>query len=247
MRHFRSALFSLGFIASTLFFAVTCIVTILLPFRWRYYYISRWCMVNLWWLKVTCGITHHVEGMENIPPGPCIVLSKHQSTWETLAYAIIFPTQSWVMKKELMWVPFFGWGVALMQPIAIDRGSGHRAVQSIIEQGCRKLNEGRWVIIFPEGTRIPPGKRGRYGIGGPVLAEKSGRPVIPIAHNAGEFWPRRSFIKNPGVIRMVVGPPIDSTGRSAAEIRELAQQWIEGKMPEISIADYSGEPVQGLK
>mgnify|MGYP001563420467 CR=1 FL=1 len=230
----RSLIFYIGFIANTVVFAVLCLFLVPVPFRYRFKLITLWNVSVLWWLKITCGIRYQIEGMQQLPEGPCIILSKHQSTWETIAFAALFPPQAWVLKRELLWVPFFGWGLALTEPIAIDRGSGIKAIQRIVEVGSQRLKQGRWIIIFPEGTRMAPGERGRYGIGGAKLAEKSGYPVIPIAHNAGELWPRRSFLKRPGTVRVVIGPKIDSHGRSASEIRQLSEQWIETKMAEIS-------------
>ncbi|MEE8482371.1 MAG: lysophospholipid acyltransferase family protein, partial [Acidiferrobacterales bacterium] len=170
---------------------------------------------------------------ENIPQGAVIIMGKHQSTWETFAFQQIFPPQVWVLKRELLRLPFFGWALALMEPIAINRGAGHRAVEQIIEQGRKRLQEGRWVTVFPEGTRVPTGKRRRYGMGGAVLAAETGFPVLPVAHNAGTYWPRRSVKLHPGTIRVVIGPVIDPKGLTAEEIRDRAEDWIETKMMEL--------------
>jgi 1-acyl-sn-glycerol-3-phosphate acyltransferase len=238
MLYIRSLLFSMGMLGATLVFSLLALLLAPLPFLWRYRIIMQWNTFNLWWLKLTCGIDYVLEGSENVPQEPAIVFSKHQSTWETMALTRIFPPQVWVLKRELLWVPFFGWGLALLQPIAINRGAGRKAVQQIIHTGCQRLATGRWVIVFPEGTRIPPGKKGRYGIGGAVLAEASGAPVVPVAHNAGEYWPRRSFIKRPGTIHMVIGPVIRSEGKSAQQIRQCAEQWIEQTMQRITNKKY---------
>ena len=170
----------------------------------------------------------------HITSGASIVFAKHQSTWETIALQKIFPQQVWVAKRELLWIPFFGWGLALMKAISIKRGTGQAAVQQLVTEGKSRLDEGLWVIIFPEGTRIPPGKKGRYRIGGAVLAEQSGYPIVPVAHNAGEYWPRRSFIKRPGTIQVRIGRPITPAGRSAQEILDVASAWIEERMAEIT-------------
>jgi 1-acyl-sn-glycerol-3-phosphate acyltransferase len=159
-----------------------------------------------------------------------VILAKHQSAWETIAFQQIFPPQTWVLKRELLWIPLFGWALALLRPIAIDRGAGRVAIEQVIEQGRERLQSGIWVVVFPEGTRVAPGTRRRYGIGGAALAAASGYPVVPVAHNAGSFWPRRGFRKRPGMIRVVIGPVIDSHGKTAEEIRRQAEEWIENTM-----------------
>lgn len=233
MLFIRSLLFACGMALSTLVFAPLAVLTFPFPFRVRYRFITQWARFNLWWLERTCRLRYRVVGRENIPAGNAIVFCKHQSAWETLALQNIFPPQVWLLKRELLWIPFFGWGLAMLEPIAIDRRSGRKAVTQLLEQGRKRLADGRWVIIFPEGTRVPPGQTGRYGIGGAVLAAQTGYPVVPVAHNAGEFWPRRSFIKRPGTITVVIGPPIETRGKSAEQIREEARAWIEGTMREI--------------
>ncbi len=177
---------------------------------------------------------YQVEGVENIPEGNAVIMCKHQSTWETLALQVIFPPQVWVMKRELLKVPFFGWGLAMLEPIAIDRKARGKARQQLIEQGTQRLEAGRWVVIFPEGTRIPPGKKGRYALGGASLAHSSGYPVVPMAHNAGEFWPRRQFTKQPGTIQVRIGPLIEGKDKSVEEINAEVEAWIEGQMQEIT-------------
>ena len=188
----------------------------------------------LFLLRHLCGIRYQILGAENIPKTPSIVLSKHQSAWETLAFQKIFPPQVWVLKKELLLIPFFGWGLAMTSPIAIDRKSGKKALEQIVEQGRERLKQGFWIVIFPEGTRIPPGKRGKYRIGGAWLATHTNVPVVPVAHNAGEFWGRNSFIKMPGTITVSIGKPIDPTGMEAGELNEKVEAWIENEMLRIS-------------
>lgn len=235
MNYIRSFMFSAGMLISMLFFSVAGVTLYLLfvPFSIRYRFITQWSRFTLWWLNLTCGIDYEVEGEEQIPDQPAILFCKHQSTWETLALQQIFPPQVWVLKRELMWLPLFGWAMATLKPIAIDRNAGRKAVKKIIEVGTERLRSGLWVVIFPEGTRVPPGETKRFGIGGALLAAKSGYPVIPVAHNAGEFWPRRAFLKKPGTVKVVIGSPIESKGRSAAEINQLAQEWIEKTMARI--------------
>lgn len=229
----RSALFNLILWLSVLVYAPLTLFTFPFPFVQRYRFISQWARFQIWLLKVLCRLDYRVEGLEHLPPGPAIILAKHQSAWETIAFQRIFPPQTWVLKRELLWVPFFGWGLALLKPIAIERGAGRRAVEQLVRQGRERLEEGIWVVIFPEGTRVAPGQRGRYRIGGAVLAAETGYPVVPVAHNAGSYWRRRSFVKWPGTIRVAVGPVIHTHGRSAEEILKRAEEWIEGKMPEL--------------
>lgn len=232
--YMRSSLFTGGLWLSTLIFSILLPLIFPLPYRWRYRCVLQWTQLNLWSLERICKLGYQVEGAENIPDKPTIVMSKHQSAWETLALQTLFEPQVWVLKRELLWIPVFGWGLAIMRPIAIDRKSGRRAVKQVVEQGKRRLTEGCWVVIFPEGTRVAPGRRLRYRLGGAVLAEESGFPVIPVAHNAGEYWPRRSFLKRPGTIRVVIGSPIESKARTAPEINKQVEEWIEGTMERIA-------------
>lgn len=182
----------------------------------------------LYVLKTVCHIDYVVEGLQHIPKNSSgIILCKHQSTWETFFLPTIFYDPAIIVKKELLRVPFFGWGMALMEPIGIDRNKTASAMQQIINQGKKCLDEGRWVIVFPEGTRVPVGTVGHYKLGGARLAEATGYPVIPVAHNAGRYWPRGKFIKRPGTVKIVIGPCIDVKGRKAGEILALAKDWIE--------------------
>jgi 1-acyl-sn-glycerol-3-phosphate acyltransferase len=229
----RSLLFNIGLWLSVMVFAPIALLTFPLPPLRRYRFISLWARFAIWWLGVTCRLYFRVDGRDHLPTDTAVVLAKHQSAWETIAFQMIFPPQVWVLKRELLWVPLFGWALALTQPIAIDRGSGRRAVEQIIAQGTERLSSGRWVVVFPEGTRMAPGQHGRFGIGGAVLAARSGHPVVPVAHNAGSFWPRRGFVKRPGTIRVVIGPLIQTSGRSAEEINRLAHDWIAQTMREI--------------
>jgi 1-acyl-sn-glycerol-3-phosphate acyltransferase len=223
-----------GMVPTTVIFALLGLLTFPFSYRWRYAVITQWTRFNLWWLALTCNVRYTVEGRENIPAGPAVILSKHQSAFETMVYQRIFPPHVWLLKRELLWLPFFGWGLAMLEPIAIDRKAGRKALQQLLTIGAKRLAAGRWVVIFPEGTRIAPGQKGRYAPGGAMLAAQSRYPVVPVAHNAGEFWPRRGFIKHPGTIRIVIGPVIDTANRSAQEINSLAEQWIEGTMARIS-------------
>jgi len=227
MLFLRSLLFSIGMILATIILATPCFITILLPYRWRYRYLNMWHRFVLWWLKVTCGVHYEIQGMENINGiDPAIIFCRHESTWETLAVTKFFPPQAWLLKRELLWVPFFGWALWVLEPIAIDRKAGRKALNKVIEQGKDRLGKGRWVIIFPEGTRLQPTETKQFGIGGAMLAAKSGVPVIPMTHNAGEFWPKRGFIKHPGTIKVVIGPAIQTEGRKVSEINQEAETWM---------------------
>lgn len=233
----RSGLFAAGMALSTLIVGSLAVFILPLPYPWRYRIVTRWSAFNLWWLTFTCRLRWHIEGREHVPERPTIVLCKHQSAWETIGLQLVFNPQTWVLKRELLWVPLFGWGLGSLEPIPINRASGRRAVEQIIAIGCERLRQGRWVVIFPEGTRTPAGQRQRYKIGGAALAEASGYPVVPVAHNAGDYWARRRFIKRPGTIRMVIGPVIESRGKSAADINKAAEAWIESTVERIRRED----------
>lgn len=199
----------------------------------RYRVTSSWTFIMLFLLRTVCGLKHRIIGAENIPKTPSIVLSKHQSAWETLAFQKIFPPQVWVLKKELLRIPFFGWGLAMTSPIAIDRSSGKAALDQVVEQGRDRLQNNLWVVIFPEGTRIPPGEKGKYRIGGAWLATHTNTLVVPVAHNAGELWGRNSFVKKPGTITVSIGEPIDPTGMEANELNAKVEDWIETEVARI--------------
>jgi 1-acyl-sn-glycerol-3-phosphate acyltransferase len=229
----RSLLFYIGQIISTILIAPIGIIAFPLDFKKRYYLITRWAVFNLWWLKICCNITYEIKGKDNIPGKPCIVMSKHQSAFETLALQQIFIPQVWILKKELLQIPIYGWGLASMQPIAINRDSTIKSFRQIADQGCERLQKGYWVIIFPEGTRVAPNKKKKYLPGGGMLAEKSGAQVVPVAHNAGRLWPRNSMIKKPGLITIKIGPVIESENKSAKEITGEVENWIEKEIREL--------------
>ena len=230
----RSLLFWIGFIVNTMVFGTLVVILFFTPSSFRLKIARLWSHVNNFLLKVFCGIDFTIQGKENLDVETAIILSKHQSTWETLALHSFTPYVHWVFKRELMYIPIFGWALALTDPIAINRGTGRVAIKQLITEGTKKLNDGKWMVLFPEGTRTSPGKSHKYKIGGSLLAEKSGYPVIPIAHNAGEFWPRHSFIKWPGTISVVIGPAIETKGRMAEDINTEVYNWIETTMKDIS-------------
>lgn len=232
--YLRSILFWIGFIINTAVFGLLIIFFFFTASSFRLKIARLWSYTNNFLLKYLCGIDFKVEGQENLNIKTAIILSKHQSTWETLALHSFTPYVRWVFKRELMFIPVFGWALALTDPIGIQRGAGRVAIKQLINEGTKKLKAGKWMILFPEGTRTVPGKTHKYKIGGALLAEKSGYPVIPLAHNAGEFWPRHSFIKWPGTISVVIGPAIETRGRSADEINKDVSGWIENTMKQIS-------------
>jgi len=232
----RSVAYELLRFAITVIFAVISLLTFAFKPITRYRIITAWSHLVVGMAWVICGVRYRVIGKDNLPASPAIVLSKHQSAWETLAYQIILPPQVWVLKRELLRVPFFGWGLAMMSPIAIDRGSAARALKQTLEQGRSRLSDGWWIVIFPEGTRTAPGKRGRYHLGGAWLACKTETPVVPIAHNAGSVWGRNAFIKYPGTITVSIGPVIEPAGMDPNAVNRKAEDWIENEVSRLGNA-----------
>lgn len=195
---------------------------------------QHWGKVNLRALESICGLSYRVQGEENLSSSTCIVLCKHQSAWETIALrALLPPENAWVLKRELLWVPVFGWALAAYRPITIDRNNVRRSLQKLLDQGKHRLEKGHWIVIFPEGTRVASGQRQHYSRGGAILAQKTGYPVLPIAHNAGVFWRRRAIEKHPGEITLVIGKPLDPTGLSATEITRRIEEWVERTVAEL--------------
>lgn len=230
----RSVLFTTFFFLSVCIAASLIAVFFFLPFEQRFKIARAWGHSMLWAGRVIVGMRWSFEGLENIPKGPCVIMMKHSSAFEIYAQLVMFPPQTWVAKHELLWLPFFGWGLAAMKPIAIDRGAGHHAVSQVVAKGCDRLREGIWVTIFPEGTRMPPGETRKYGVSGAALAQEANVMIVPVAHNAGDLWPRLVFTKRPGLVRFCIGPPISAQGRAPRETNLVVQEWIENKMLEIS-------------
>jgi 1-acyl-sn-glycerol-3-phosphate acyltransferase len=222
---FRNFLFYLGLIPVTIFFAILGNLCFFLPFKLRYYVITRWSHFFIFWAKITCGLRYKIDGKNHIPHKNTIVFANHQSMWETIFLQTLLPEQCWVLKKELLSIPFFGWGLALLDPIAINR-KNFNSVKALIHQGKERLEKGRWVIIFPEGTRVAPNAEHRYSRSGAALAEATGYPILPIAHNAGLYWPRGFFIKKSGTIQIVIGPVIETTGKTTSALTAEAEGWI---------------------
>lgn len=229
----RSCLYWLVLVIATPILTLLSYLILPLPPVLRYRIMTSWGALMLFSLRVFCGLRFRVRGADNIPAGPAMVMCKHQSAWETIALQHIFPPQVWVLKREVLRLPFFGWAIATLSPIAIDRGNRTQAQKYLMEAGRDRLDKGFWIVIFPEGTRVPPGQRGRYNTGGARLAADLNIPIIPVALNSGEFWPRNSFSKWPGMIDVVVGNPIETSGRKGQEIMREVEGWIEEQMTQI--------------
>jgi 1-acyl-sn-glycerol-3-phosphate acyltransferase len=234
MQWLGSLLFTTYLFVSTLLYAVFVLAVSWLPEGKLYPVAQFWARNQLAVLKLLCGLDYRVEGLENIPPGNHISMWKHSSAWETIAQMVIFPPQSWVLKRELMWIPVVGWAMRSMRPIAIDRKAGGSAVNQVLSQGKERLASGRWILIFPEGTRMPPGETRRYGVSGALLGSRTGKLIVPVAHNAGYFWQRRGLLKRAGIIRVVIGKPITTAGRDPRAINEEAQAWIESTVARLA-------------
>lgn len=241
MIYLRSFLFAIVLAIVTPPYAIFGVLTFPLPPWMRHRIITSWAPLVLWFVWRLLGIRYRVIGRENIPAGPAVILSKHQSAWETMALQVIFPPLCFVLKRELLRVPFFGWGLAQIPGIAIDRAAGKDALTQVVEQGRQRLKEGMWVVVFPEGTRVAPGTSHRYKPGGAILAKRAGVPVVPVAHNAGEFWRRNAFLKRPGEIIVSIGPVIEVKGVKADEINSRAEAWIEGEMRRLFPHHYRAE------
>ena len=228
-----SIFFTLCLFVSVPFYGTVALLAAPLRRPWTYGVAVAWVDSMFWLLRRLCGLDYRVEGLEHLPKRSSIVLMKHSSAWETLAQIKIFPRQTWVLKRELMWVPILGWVLWVLSPIAIDRRGGGAAVQQVVDQGRERLMAGVWVMVFPEGTRMPAGQTRRYGLSGVLLASAMGLPVIPVAHNAGYYWPRRGWLKRPGTIRVVIGAPIETRGVEPRVVNEQAQRWVEDTLARI--------------
>ena len=231
----RSIIFQVGLMVFTIPFTIFAIMTFPFTAILRYKIITLWAKSILFWLKFTCNLSFEVKGTSNIPKNSFMILSKHQSAWETLAFQEIFPPQVWVLKRELLWIPFFGWGLAMTSPIAINRSDGRKSLEHMLKQGLDRVKKGFCITIFPEGTRIKPKKIGRYHIGGAWLATQANLNIIPVAHNAGFYWPKNSFIKKPGVIKVSIGPEIITKNLSAATVNRKTKEWIENEMLKLNV------------
>jgi 1-acyl-sn-glycerol-3-phosphate acyltransferase len=243
MQAIRSLVYTTLMILGTAIFGVIVLISALLPLsiEQRYAVPRAWGLFLTWLAGVVCGLRYTIEGQENLPQQPFISLWKHSSAWDTMAQMFVVPPAAWLLKREVTWIPIVGWAVSTYKPIAINRSAGHSAVNQVVRQGRERLAAGMGIIVYPEGTRVAPGETRKYGISGALLATQTGTLVVPIAHNSGYFWRRRSIIKKPGTIRVVIGPPIDPTGLDPRQVNERAQQWIEAKIAEI-VAQPGGKP-----
>ena len=235
----RSCIFTLIVAAITVVWAFVCMLAAPLPYNQRYWVTARWNVTVIWLAQVLCGIRYRVIGTENLPDEPVILLSKHQSAWETIFYLMFMPRPLvFVFKKELHYIPFFGWGLALLRMIPIDRSKGKDAFAQVVTQGRQRLANGQWIIMFPEGTRIAVGKKGSYKTGGARLAIETNTTVVPLAMNSGDCWPKNAFIKSPGTITVSIGKPISPEGKTAQEIMLEVENWVEAEMRQISPQHY---------
>lgn len=221
----RLIAFYIGIIPATIIISTCGWMCAPLPAIYCYRIITSWSHFFIWWAKITCGLKYEVTGIENLPPAPYVVLANHQSMWEAIFMQVLLPPQSWVLKRELLWIPFFGWGLALIKPIAIDRSSS-AAVKLTLNKGIQRIKEGRVIVFYPEGTRLVPGAQRKYSRSGAALAIAAGVPVVPIAHNAGNFWPRGPWIKQPGIIKIQIGQPIQTHDQEPTAITQAAETWI---------------------
>jgi 1-acyl-sn-glycerol-3-phosphate acyltransferase len=227
MQLIKSLFFTAYMMVSALLFGGVMTLCFWAPYSTQFAIARSWAHILFWVLDKVCGLKFTVEGRERIPAGNHIVMSNHTSAWETIAQFLIFPPQVWVLKRELLWIPFIGWGLKLLRPISINRGAGHRAVNQVIEQGKARLADGLWIIIFPEGTRVVAGETRKYGVSGALLATETGKFVVPLSHNAADFWVRRGIVKKAGTIRVVIGEPIDSVGKDPRQLNDEVRRAIE--------------------
>jgi 1-acyl-sn-glycerol-3-phosphate acyltransferase len=227
MQLIKSLIYTAFMMLSALLFGGFMTLCFWAPYSTQFAIARTWARMTFWVLKKLCGLTFTVEGRGRIPPGNHIVMSNHTSAWETIAQFLIFPPQVWVLKRELLWIPFIGWGLKLLRPISINRGAGHRAVNQVVDQGKARLADGLWIIIFPEGTRVVAGESRKYGVSGALLATTTGKLVVPLSHNAADFWVRRGILKKAGTIRVVIGEPIPSEGKDPRQLNEEVRQAIE--------------------
>lgn len=242
---FRSLLFLSFGLAAVFLYAVLVVLTFWVGPGWRHGVVVNYCNLALWAGDFFCGMKVVVEGEENIPSAASVIMIKHTTTLETYGHVPFFPPTAWVVKRELIWAPIFGWAIGLvLDPIAIKRSARGNAVKQVIRKGKEKLAHGVWVTIFPEGTRMPPGETRKYGVSGAALAKAADVMIVPVAHNAGDLWRRREFIKRPGTVRFCIGPPISARGRPPRDTNLVVQEWIENKMLEISTAYQDKQKTQ---
>lgn len=231
----RSLIFYIGYFSAMLIIGVLFLpIAPFLPLAGRYRLLNLYNYFLIMWFKVACGVRYDIQGKENIPNAPCVIQANHQCEWETVFLQVMKPPVCTVLKQELLKIPMFGWGLRLLRPISLDRSKPARAMKQVLTQGVARLNAGLSVLIFPEGTRVDPGSRKRYNKSGSVVACRAGVTVLPVAHNAGERWPGRHWVKRPGVLRVRIGAPIQTAGRTPDEVLVDVEAWIEEQLQEIS-------------
>jgi 1-acyl-sn-glycerol-3-phosphate acyltransferase len=234
MQLLRSLIFTAYMMVSALLFGAFMTLCFWAPYQFQFATARCWARILFWVLDKVCGLKFSVAGRERIPAGNHIVMSNHTSAWETIAQFLIFPPQVWVLKRELLWIPFIGWGLKLLWPISIDRGAGHRAVNQVLEQGKQRLAAGLWIIIFPEGTRVVAGETRKFGVSGALLATETGKYVVPLSHNASAFWVRRGILKKRGTVHVVIGEPIETRGKDPRQLNDEVRQAIEAGLARIA-------------
>ena len=227
---FRTTLFYAGFVVLTVSASIITCLLFFLPFKLLQRVATIGNCLVMQWLRLTCNIKIVVSGRENIPNGACVILSNHQSTWEAFYMQWFFQPANFILKRELLWIPFFGWALFLMNPIAIKRSRPSSAIRYVLKQGTKRLKAGNRIVIYPEGTRVRHGKLGEFKTSGAALAQQAQVPVLPVSHNSGDHWKRSSFLKTPGTIHMQIGPAVDNTSASVREITENARSWIENSL-----------------
>jgi 1-acyl-sn-glycerol-3-phosphate acyltransferase len=239
MQLLRSLVFTGFMMVSALLFGAFMTLCFWAPYSTQFAIARSWARMIFWMLDKLCGLNFTVEGRERIPAGNHIVMSNHTSAWETIAQFLIFPPQVWVLKRELLWIPFIGWGLKLLRPISINRGAGHRAVNQVVDQGKARLADGLWIIIFPEGTRVVAGETRKFGVSGALLATETGKFIVPLAHNASTFWVRRGIVKKAGTVRVVIGEPIATQGKDPRRVNDEVKQSINAGLARIAEAQIS--------
>ena len=230
----RSTLFWVLFLPGLTITSFLVSISYFLPIAFRIGILKCWIDITLFSLAFFCGLRFQVEGQENITNEGVIIMSKHSSTWETIALQKFFGPLVWVVKRELIWIPFFGWALAAVDAIALNRGTGRKAINQLIRESKVRMDKGRTLMLFPEGTRVLPMQHKPFKVGGAIVSKRTGYSVLPIAHNAGEFWPRHSWIKWPGTIRVVIGKPISPEGKSSEQIINEVGGWITSECERIS-------------
>jgi 1-acyl-sn-glycerol-3-phosphate acyltransferase len=234
MQLIKSLFFTAYMMVSALLFGGIMTLLFWAPYSTQFAIARAWARMQFWVLDKVCGLNFSVEGRERIPAGNHIVMCNHTSAWETIAQFMIFPPQVWVLKRELLWIPLIGWGLKLLRPISINRGAGHRAVNQVVDQGKARLADGLWIIIFPEGTRVVAGESRKYGVSGALLATTTGKFVVPLSHNAADFWVRRGLVKKAGTIRVIIGEPISAAGKHPRQLNDEVRLSIEAGLARIA-------------